>query len=193
MAHARIPSARDGGRRIEDGTKPLDDGFHDIRNETLAGSACLRECIDAVAAAVHKAARRGEIAMEQRFFDRAFLALDEAGQQARGKKCKGMKGLLEEGEELIKEEEGDAGLICAAQKVEHYEIATYGCLHSWARLLKEEDAADLLEETLDEEEATDERLTELAETAINVEESQEEGGDEEQQDSEHAKSGHKGK
>ena len=97
------------------------------------------------------------------------------GEQARGKKCKGMKGLLEEGEELIKEDEGDAALICAAQKVEHYEIAAYGSLHSWAKLLGEEDAADLLDETLEEEKATDEKLTETAEQSINIEESQEEG------------------
>ena len=96
------------------------------------------------------------------------------GEQARGKKCKGMKGLLEEGEELIKEDEGDAALICAAQKVEHYEIAAYGSLHSWAKLLGEEDAADLLDETLEEEKATDEKLTETAEQSINIEESQEE-------------------
>jgi ferritin-like metal-binding protein YciE len=63
-------------------------------------------------------------------------------------------------------------LIAAAQKVEHYEIASYGSLVSWGRLLGEEDAADVLEETLDEEKATDEKLTSLAESIINVEESQ---------------------
>lgn len=94
--------------------------------------------------------------------------------EAKGKKCKAMKGLLEEADELIKENAGDAALICAAQKVEHYEIASYGSLLSWARLLGEEEAADLLEETLDEERATDERLTEIAESTINVEEAEEE-------------------
>ena len=92
------------------------------------------------------------------------------GESAKGKKCQAMAGLLEEGQEGIKDEEGDAGLISAAQKVEHYEIAAYGCLHTWARLLGEDDAADLLEETLDEEKAADEKLTELAENIINVEE-----------------------
>jgi ferritin-like metal-binding protein YciE len=92
------------------------------------------------------------------------------GEPARGKKCKGMKGLLDEGEELIKEQAGDAALISAAQKVEHYEIAAYGSLYSWAKLLGEEDAADLLEETLEEEKAADEKLTEIAEQSINVEE-----------------------
>jgi ferritin-like metal-binding protein YciE len=91
------------------------------------------------------------------------------GVPAKGKKCKAMQGLLEEGKELIEEEAGDAALICAAQKVEHYEIASYGSLVAWAKLLKEDDALELLEETLNEEKQTDEALTEIAEGAINVE------------------------
>jgi ferritin-like metal-binding protein YciE len=97
------------------------------------------------------------------------------GEEARGKKRKAMKGLVEEGQELIEEDEGDAALICAAQKVEHYEIAAYGCLYTWAGLLGQEEAASLLEETLNEEKATDEKLTEVAESAVNAEESEEEG------------------
>ncbi|HEV2245404.1 MAG TPA: DUF892 family protein, partial [Terriglobia bacterium] len=89
---------------------------------------------------------------------------------------------IKEGEELLKKHESDAALICAAQKAEHYEIASYGSLHSWARILGEEDAADLLEETLDEERDTDEQLTELAESSINVEESEE--GEEEEDEGE---------
>jgi ferritin-like metal-binding protein YciE len=96
------------------------------------------------------------------------------GEPAKGKKCKAMQGLVEEGSELIEEEEGDAALICAAQKVEHYEIASYGTLATWARLLQQEDAADLLEETLEEEKAADEKLTGLAENNINAEDNQEE-------------------
>src|SRR5437867_3762610 len=99
-------------------------------------------------------------------------------QQPRAKKCKGMQGLIAEGEEIIAQEEGDAGLICAAQKVEHYEIAAYGSLRSWAKLLEEEEAAELLEETLDEESTADEKLTEIAETAVNVEQSQGEAEEE---------------
>src|SRR5439155_9785279 len=91
-------------------------------------------------------------------------------QPARGKKCKGMQGLLEEGEELIEKEQGDAALICAAQKVEHYEMAAYGSLCAWAKLLDNEEAADLLEETLEEEKQADEKLTEIAESVVNVEE-----------------------
>jgi ferritin-like metal-binding protein YciE len=96
------------------------------------------------------------------------------GQPVKGKKCKAMQGLVEEGSELIEDDEGDAAIICAAQKVEHYEIASYGSLYSWAKLLGEEEAADLLEETLNEEKAADEKLNRLAESVINIEESQEE-------------------
>ena len=108
--------------------------------------------------------------------EKVFQLFDET---AKGKKCKAMEGLVEEGKDLIDEEEGDAALICAAQKIEHYEIASYGSLISWARLLGEDEAADLLEETLGEEEQADEKLTDVAESTINAEES--EGEEEEEQ------------
>jgi len=92
------------------------------------------------------------------------------GERAKAKKCKAMKGLIAEGEDLIDDEEGDAALICAAQKVEHYEIAAYGSLKSWAELLDKQDAAKLLEQTLNEEKATDDKLTQVAESAVNMEE-----------------------
>ncbi len=95
------------------------------------------------------------------------------GEKARSKKCKAMQGLVEEGQERISEDEGDAALICAAQKIEHYEIATYGSLCSWAKLLGENEAAEILGETLEEEKAADEKLTGMAESAINIEEKEE--------------------
>jgi len=89
------------------------------------------------------------------------------------KKCEAMDGLVKEGEELMSEFKGspaiDAALIAAAQKVEHYEIATYGTLRTYARLLGYDEAADLLQATLDEEAETDENLTALAEAFINEE------------------------
>lgn len=92
-----------------------------------------------------------------------FKSLDMA---ARGKHCVGMEGLVAEGAELIKEEEKgvqlDAALICAAQKAEHYEIAAYGSLVTYAKLLGMDEAADLLETTLAEEKQTDETLTGIA-------------------------------
>jgi ferritin-like metal-binding protein YciE len=89
-----------------------------------------------------------------------------------GKKCKGMEGVLEEGKEAIAEldtENMDAGLIGAAQKVEHYEIAAYGTARTHAEMLGYRRVAKLLQETLDEEGATDKKLTALAESLINVE------------------------
>jgi len=97
--------------------------------------------------------------------------LRELGQAVRGKQCKGMMGLLEEGKEKL-EEDGeaavlDAALIAAAQKVEHYEIAAYGCLRTYAQLLGYDQVAKLLEQTLAEEEAADKKLTQLGEGGIN--------------------------
>jgi ferritin-like metal-binding protein YciE len=105
--------------------------------------------------------------------DRLEQIFKELGEKATGKKCKGMEGLIEEGKEMIEEEELegealDAGLISAAQRVEHYEIAAYGCVRNYANLLGETDAAKLLGQTLAEEKQTDQKLTELAEK-INVE------------------------
>lgn len=90
-----------------------------------------------------------------------------------GHKCKAMEGLIEEGADLIGEDANesvrDAGLIGAAQRVEHYEIAGYGTARALAQKLGHEDVAKLLEETLNEEKETDEKLTELAESAVNAE------------------------
>ena len=98
---------------------------------------------------------------------------ESIGESMKKKTCKGMKGLIDEGNEMAKEFDSDnaldAALICAAQKVEHYEIASYGCLCTWAKELGHEDALDLLQETLDEEKETDQKLTELAESSRNVE------------------------
>jgi ferritin-like metal-binding protein YciE len=95
----------------------------------------------------------------------------QLGQSALGKTCKGMQGLVEEGKEVMeKDGEGpviDAALIASAQRVEHYEIAAYGCLRTYAQLLGLEEAVELLQQTLEEEEATDKLLTELGESGIN--------------------------
>lgn len=93
------------------------------------------------------------------------------GQTPRGKKCKAMEGLLKEGAEILDEnmapEVRDAALIGAAQKVEHYEIASYGTIRTYAELLGQNQAAKLLEQTLNEEKETDKLLTSLAESRIN--------------------------
>ena len=102
--------------------------------------------------------------------DEIFKRLDE---RPTGKTCKGMKGLIEEGSEIL-EKDGDesvldAALIGAAQRVEHYEIAGYGTVRTFANMLGENEAAELLQQTLDEEGETDKLLTELAESVVNVE------------------------
>jgi ferritin-like metal-binding protein YciE len=88
-----------------------------------------------------------------------------------GKTCAAIVGITDEGAEIMEEYKGspalDAGLLAAAQPVEHYEISRYGTLRAWADELGLDDAAELLQETLDEEEATDEALTEIAKSAIN--------------------------
>lgn len=100
--------------------------------------------------------------------EKIFTQLDES---PKGKKCKGMEGVITDGKELMEEdaepEVMDAGLISAAQHVEHYEIAGYGCVRTYAELLGHNDVARLLQQTLDEEKATDEKLTQLARN-INV-------------------------
>ena len=93
-------------------------------------------------------------------------------QTSRGPKCKGMEGIVAEGAELIEEEADeeikDAGLISAAQRVEHYEMAGYGTARTYADLLNDKEGANLLRMTLEEEKATDQKLTKLAKSAINV-------------------------
>ena len=97
--------------------------------------------------------------------------LQSLGEPLRGKKCKGMEGLIEEGKEILEEEGApeviDAAIISAAQRVEHYEIAAYGCLRTYALLLGNTEADRLLQQTLAEEEATDKALTALGEGGIN--------------------------
>jgi ferritin-like metal-binding protein YciE len=101
--------------------------------------------------------------------EKVFELIDVA---ARGKKCEAMEGLIEEGSSILEEEEKsdvrDAALIAAAQKVEHYEIASYGTLCTYAKLLGLDQAKKILGQTLDEEKQTDETLTELAESEVNT-------------------------
>jgi ferritin-like metal-binding protein YciE len=119
----------------------------------------------------HLEQTRGHVSrLEQIFED-----LDE---KPSGKRCAGMEGLVKEGSEMIKNDfEGevkDAGLIGAAQRVEHYEIAAYGTVRAFAELLGDRNAVDLLSQTLEEEKETDKKLTQLA-SEINVEANQSEG------------------
>jgi len=113
---------------------------------------------------------RGETEEHVSRLEQVFDIIEET---ARGKNCPAILGLLEEGQEIMKEYKGspalDAGLVSAAQAVEHYEICRYGTLATWAKELGLEDGVELLEQTLEEEKATDEALTELAESVVNYE------------------------
>jgi ferritin-like metal-binding protein YciE len=112
----------------------------------------------------------------------------ELGEKPSGKKCKGMEGLVAEGQEMMSEDFEDdvmdAALISAAQRVEHYEIAAYGTVRTYAELLGEDTAVELLEQTLEEEKETDQKLTDMA-SEINVKamgEGSEEGSEEEEEE-----------
>ncbi|HOY27327.1 MAG TPA: ferritin-like domain-containing protein [Flavobacteriales bacterium] len=100
------------------------------------------------------------------------------GKTAKAKKCPAIDGILEEGKEIMEEFADDAaldaGLVSAAQKVEHYEITSYGSLKAWAEQLELTEAVALIEETMDEEKAADEKLSEIAETVVNIEADEEE-------------------
>lgn len=97
---------------------------------------------------------------------------DGLGESAKAKKCDGLRGIIDEGEKTISDgEQGpvlDAGLIAGAQRVEHYEMAAYGSLRTWAQQLGDNRAAQLLEETLNEEKQADHLLTQIAETSVNA-------------------------
>ena len=132
-----------------------------------------------------KTALQEHAEMTQRQVERLEDVFEALGKPAKAKTCKAMQGLIEEANEIMGEDASpavlDAGIIAAAQKVEHYEIASYGTVRTWARLCGQEEAANLLQETLDEESQTDERLTELAESIVNPR--AEQGGDDEEESS----------
>jgi len=111
---------------------------------------------------------RGETEGQVERLEQVFAIIEKKPQ---GKTCAAIVGITDEGAEIMEEYKGspalDAGLLAAAQAVEHYEISRYGTLKAWAEELGLDDAAELLQETLDEEEATDEALTEIAKSAIN--------------------------
>ncbi len=115
-----------------------------------------------------KAAFEEHLEQTRGHVERLEQIFEQIGEAPKGKRCKGMEGIIAEGKEMLEldlpEPVGDAALIAAAQRVEHYEIAAYGTVRTYAELLGESDAVSLLEETLNEEKETDERLTGIAET-----------------------------
>jgi ferritin-like metal-binding protein YciE len=150
--------------------KNLDDLFeHELRDVLDAERQIVKALPKMAKAATSEelaAAFEEHKAVSEAHIERLETIFKGLGKAARGKHCPGMEGLLKEGEELIEKEEPgpalDAALIGAAQKVEHYEIAAYGTLATYAKLLENDDALTLLAETLEEEKQTDETLTGLA-------------------------------
>ena len=158
-------------------SKTLDELFHD----TLKDIYFAEKKILATLPKMAKAAQNGELkaAFEKHRdetegqverLDQVFAIIDKKPQ---GKTCAAIVGITEEGAEIMQEYKGspalDAGLLAAAQAVEHYEISRYGTLRTWAEELGHTDAVSLLQETLDEEEATDQALTKIAKSAVNQE------------------------
>jgi ferritin-like metal-binding protein YciE len=120
-----------------------------------------------------KEAFENHLAETETHVERLEQIFKDLEENPKGKTCHGMKGLIEEGSEIL-EEEGedsvlDAGIIVAAQKVEHYEMAGYGSVRAFAQLLGQEEAAQLLQTTLDEESKANDLLNQLAETTVNAE------------------------
>jgi ferritin-like metal-binding protein YciE len=157
--------------------KQLDELFHDTLKDIYYAEKKILSALPKMAKAAqnedltaafekHQAETEGQIFRLEQVFE----LID---QKPQGKKCSAIEGILEEGQEIIKDYKGspalDAGLVSSAQAVEHYEIARYGTLRTWAEELGLDDASKLLQETLDEEEATDQALTEIAESVVNQE------------------------
>lgn len=132
-----------------------------------------------------KSAIEEHLAQTEEQVTRLEQVFELCGKKAQAKKCDAMEGLIKEGESVVEDTEDDsmtrdAGIIMAAQKVEHYEIATYGSLVQFARTLGMDDAAALLEQTLEEEKETDQKLSQIAEGSINEEAEQEKENEEEE-------------
>jgi ferritin-like metal-binding protein YciE len=150
--------------------------IEELKDLWSAENQILRAMPRMIKAAGHRELKRGFTAHERQTrqqVKRLERICKELGVSPRGKKCVGMEGLIQEAKDLMGERPEqdvlDAGLIAAAQHVEHYEMAGYGTARTWARLLGFEEQADLLQQTLDEEGETDKLLTELAERMINLE------------------------
>jgi ferritin-like metal-binding protein YciE len=145
--------------------------LNDLLNAEQQLIEALPQMADKASTGQLKAAFRGHLAETREHEKRAARALRALGEEASGKTCEAMEGLLSEGEELMSGAEPsallDAMLITAAQKVEHYEIATYGTVRTYAQVLGENAIARLLEQTLRQEKAADRKLTTIAERSVN--------------------------
>lgn len=152
--------------------KMFEDELKDLYNAENQLVKALPKMAKAATSKELKAAFESHLGETKAHIERLDEICAELGISPKGKKCKAMEGLVTEGSEWMEEDADDdvmdAGLIAAAQRVEHYEIAGYGCVRTYAQLLGESKVAKLLQKTLDEEGTCDKKLTQLAEQ-INVE------------------------
>ena len=157
--------------------KQLDELFHDTLKDIYYAEKKILSALPKMAKAAQNDDLRAAFEKHHTETDGQIERLEQVfeliEEKPQGKKCAAIEGILEEGQEIIKDYKGspalDAGLLAAAQAVEHYEISRYGTLRTWAEELGLDDAAKLLQETLDQEEATDQALTKLAEAVVNQE------------------------
>ena len=155
--------------------KTLQDLFHDTLKDIYFAEKKILSALPKMAKAAQSDDLRAAFEKHERETEKQVERLEQVfdllGESARGKNCPAIMGIIEEGQEIMKEYKGtpalDAGLLSAAQSVEHYEISRYGTLKTWAGELGLDQAVRLLDATLAEEKATDEALTELAEAAVN--------------------------
>ena len=145
--------------------------LNDLLNAEQQLADALPKMAERAASRELRAAFRGHLAETRQHVKRVTQALKQLGEKASGKTCEAMKGLLAEGQELMDASDAgalrDAMMITAAQKVEHYEIATYGTVRTYAQVVGERGVAKLLQQTLKEEHAADRKLTKIAEGSIN--------------------------
>lgn len=157
--------------------------LYDAENQLLKA---LPKLAKAASSSELQAAFEDHAQLTEDHIDRLEQIFNQLGAKGKGKKCEGMKGLVSEGKEMIDQDAApevlDAGLIVAAQKSEHYEIAGYGSARTFAQTLGLEEQSDLLQQTLDEEEEMDERLSELAEQIINPDAAQEEADEDSEEE-----------
>jgi len=147
------------------------DELADIYDAELRLTKALPKMIKAATHEGLKEAFQNHFEETARQVERLESVFEAFGEPVKAKKCEAMLGLIREADEISSEHKNepaiDAALISAAQKVEHYEIASYGCLREWAEQLEKDEAAEILQEILDEESAADQKLTELARTGCN--------------------------
>ena len=156
-------------------TKTLDDLFYETLKDIYYAERQILKALPKMARGAQsedlKAAFRKHAEETDLHVQRLEQVFEELGRPARGKTCPAIDGILEEGAEILEEYKGspalDAGLLAAAQAVEHYEITRYGTLIAWAKELGRQDCASVLDETLAEEKATDEKLTQIALARLN--------------------------